>query len=935
MGIAARVLLAAAFVFPAAAQQSIQILSDDSSVLVGRTLKFSAIVRDAQGNPVQGGAVTWAVNNATIGTIAQDGTFTARLLGTVRVQARSGSLFAETAIQTLPSRVAIFPESARIDVDQRESFSAKAYDADGREIAGFAWSWSVTNHRLGTSQVGRIDALGNFTGVTEGGAVVQAVYTYGDLQPGLQRQLILRAPVEVSVPRAYELQRLWHRGRTRKSGFELRAKPTMLWSSDDGYLFFNASLGGLANGLASLETATGSIRLVSTGGEPRVAQGSFATEFRTHSVTRQGAILTWEDTNINGAQINIGHRGEILPHISNNTPLAGNEATSALVLNRCSLNDKGWSIVRANFRFENNPITYNGLFLGANGRYNDLLISTQETLPGITGAFTIDGDFGVDGSGAAVYSVTAGANRVVFRHNAEGRKRLLGVGDELLGSTVRSFAGGRGNHPTFWVDEDSTVVLAVVLNNNTTHYLRILPDGKLESLQMSGQSGILWHHPAAGTLFHGNPFNNKGNGAWLWPKSGDPVPVLLYSSHRVNGEVVQDIESGAINGKSEIFLYVRGATTNMMIAQFGGNEPRVLAKSGDRVDVEAPLNVISFIGGARAGNPHVYAGGSSGSIVEWTADGPQTMLAYGERLFGNNTMWFGGFTGNTWNLRKSPHGEVYFSTGSGIGRMTGDWQPELFVRFPLRVGTLTINAPTNFDVNSRGEILFVTSTSAGDSRFFVLPPGGEGEPKEILTYSATAATATTINGRIASGFDSFAFDDLGRVLVSLRFRNLGVPVLYLYDNGSWRELALPNTTRVETHTITGIANLHRAGGGRLYAGLSIQGGNILCEWINNRWEIIVNNTSRMPSGQVATTVVNQEANRNGDLLFQHSNGGNNFLVVRRGERLHQVLNLFRPTADGDYLIRINAVDFRDDGTVFLLAMNAEDELVLYKATPLF
>lgn len=935
MGLINRLALAALLAIPAAAQQSVQILSDTSQVLVGRTAKFSAIVRDQQGNPVQGGAVTWSVNNISIGSISSDGTFTARFLGTVRVQARSGSLFSETTVQTIPSRVAISPGSVNIDVDQRERFTAAAFDADGREIAGVSWTWSVTNNRLGTSQVGRIDSLGNLTGVTEGGAVVQATYTYGDLQPGLQRQLILTAPVQVSVPRSYELRRLFHRGQSRKKGFELRAKPTMLWSSDDGFLYFNASLSGLANGLASLEIASGALRLLATGGEPRVAQGSYATEYRTHSVTREGALLTWEDTNINGAQINIGHRGEILPHISNNTPLANTEATSALVLNRCSFNDKGWSIVRANFRFENNPVTYNGLFQGANGRYNELLISTQETLPGIVGAFSIDADFGVDGSGAAVYSVTAGANRVFFRHTAEGRKRLLGIGDELLGSTVRSFPGGRGNHPTFWVDEDGTVVLAVVLNNNNTYYLRILPDGKVESLQLTSQSGILWHHPGAGMLIHANPFPNKGNGAWLWPKAGDPLPVLLYSSHRVNGEVIQDIESGTINSKSQTFLYVRGDKTNMMLVQFGGNEPRVLAKSGDQVDLEAPINVISFIGGARSGNPHVYAGGSSGSIVEWTADGPQAMLAYGERLFGNNTMWFGGFTGNTWNLRKSPHGEMFFTTGSGIGRINSDWQPELYVRFPLRVGTLTINAPSNIDINSRGEILFVSSTSAGDSRIFILPPGGEGEPRELVIYSATAATASTINGRIASGFDSFAFDDEGRVLISLRFRNLAVPVLYVYEGGSWRELVMPNTTRVDTHTITGIANLHRAGGGRIFAGLSIPGGNILCEWTGGTWEIIVNNSSRMPSGQVANSIVTQEANRNGDLLFQHSNGGNNFLVVRRGEKLHQVVNLYRPTAEGDYLIRLNAVDFRDDGTVYFLAMNAEDELVLYQATPLF
>ena len=350
--------------------------------------------------------------------------------------------------------------------------------------------------------------------------------------------------------------------------------------------------------------------------------------------------------------------------------------------------------------------------------------------------------------------------------------------------------------------------------------------------------------------------------------------------------------------------------------------------------MRAPHNVISFIGGARTGPPHVYSGGSSGSIVEMSPDSTRTVMPYGERLWGNNTMWFGAFHGGTWNVRKSPQGDIYFTTGSGIAKIVDGGQPELILRFPLRVGTLTINAPGTVDVNSRGDMLYTASTSAGDSRIF-LHPSGAAEPKELLTYSATVATATTLDNRIASGYDSFAFNDEGHVLISLRFRNVNIPILYMHDGTRWKELAVPNLTRVGPHLLNGIANLHRAGGGKLYAGLNIPNGTILCEWIADRWEIVVNNSTVMPSGQVATTVITQESNRNGDLLFQHSNGGNNFLIVRRGDKLHQVVNLFRPTAEGDYLARINSIDFRDDGTVYFLAGTVDDDLVLYEARPLF
>ena len=51
--------------------------------------------------------------------------------------------------------------------------------------------------------------------------------------------------------------------------------------------------------------------------------------------------------------------------------------------------------------------------------------------------------------------------------------------------------------------------------------------------------------------------------------------------------------------------------------------------------------------------------------------------------------------------------------------------------------------------------------------------------------------------------------------------------------------------------------------------------------------------------------------------------------------MYQVLNQLRPTAEGDYIQRINSIDFRDDGTVYFLAGTVDDDLVLYEARPIF
>jgi hypothetical protein len=915
----------------AAAQTSatLQILSDSSQVLVGRTLELRAVARDASGNLLPSAAVAWSVNNTLFGSVDSSGVFSARALGTVRVTARSGAIAAETAVQTIPSEVRIDPSEADVDVGATRQFSATALDADGNPISGVGWTWSVTNLRNGGTQTARITNQGVMSAIAEGANMVLATYTYNDLQTGLQRQWQVSARVNTNVPRTYQLRRLYHNMNQQRTEFELRARPSMIWATDDGDVYLNGSLGGAASGL--LNWRNGQWSVVTATGSPRFALASFANELFTHAITRQGQVLTYEDTNINGRQLSLGDRTGVFPVFTNNTPLGATEATGNIFITRNSLASSGALLVRATFRFENNPVTYTGLFRSYDQRDYELLISTADRLPEFgTNAFTVDNDFGIAADGTSYYSLVQGSNRIFFRHSPTGdRQRAFGVGDAVAGSTVRSFSGGRANQPAFWVEENGDLLCAVTLNNNTTHYVHVDRQNRVQSTQLSQHAGILSYHPNHGALLQVNPFSNLGNGVYLWKPGSDPQPQFLFSRPTLGQTTIQSIESGAINGRGEIFLLAQTATINQVLVRLGA-EPDFLAWSGMTMPVTAPLNLITLIGGAREGGPQVLAGGTTGSVAEWNGQEFDVPLAMGERLFGS-TMWFGGFHGNTFNVRRAANGDLYFITGQGIARLVRGGSPELMLRFPLRIDTLTVNNPGQFDVNANGDLLFHSSTSAGDNRFFLW---SNGQARQLLVLSATAATATNLDGRIVSGFDSFALADNGQVLASLRFRNVGVPVLFHWSGEAWGRLAEPNVTRVGTHLITGIANLHRTGGGRLFAGLTIAGGgNILAEWTAAGWEIIVNNSSVMPNGQVANNVVNLMANGSGDLLF-HQNNNNQFLLVRRERQIRQVINLFRPTPEGDYLVRINAIDFRDDGTVYFLAMTYDDETVLYEAKPI-
>jgi len=94
-------------------------------------------------------------------------------------------------------------------------------------------------------------------------------------------------------------------------------------------------------------------------------------------------------------------------------PLGETEATSGLFINRNSLTSTGQKLVRAGFRFLNETVGYTGLFRGTRG-LNEQLVSTKDTVPGFTAAFSIDSDFGIAGNGTAFYSLTSGANRIFF-----------------------------------------------------------------------------------------------------------------------------------------------------------------------------------------------------------------------------------------------------------------------------------------------------------------------------------------------------------------------------------------------------------------------------------------------------------------------------------------------------------------------------------------
>jgi hypothetical protein len=88
------------------------------------------------------------------------------------------------------------------------------------------------------------------------------------------------------------------------------------------------------------------------------------------------------------------------------------------------------------------------------------------------------------------------------------------------------------------------------------------------------------------------------------------------------------------------------------------------------------------------------------------------------------------------------------------------------------------------------------------------------------------------------------------------------------------------------------------------------------------------------TGFQLSNIANQlELNPSGDMLIM-GQVVSSVVFYEHGSSIATVLNTGRRTDDGDLLVTIQGIDLREDGTIYLLALNERDEQVLYSATPL-
>jgi len=925
---------------PAWAQNatSIQVLAPSVRLTAGDTMTLTAYPLTASGG-VTNQTVTWKVDSPSIATIDSTGKLTGVTLGIVRVTASIGNLIHDTMVQVTPDHVAITPESAKLMIGENMQFRAAAYDKQGRALPNVNFAWGITNSfDDGTPGVpyGTITSGGMLTAAYEGVAYVRALYTYTSpttVEAGMEARIPLYAPFTATAPRPFAVKRIFNATAQARQNPTLRARPTLLWQTPDGRLLFNACLDGVGTALLAYDGSN--FQAVVATGTPSNSPGSLVNDLGRHSMSWDGSLLTQQSTS-DGNLVQFGTADALQPLLVNNAAAANVESLGGFNLGRNSMASGGYFTFTGYFRIPGTQIYGTGLFRGARGAVSDVLFSQFDTLPELGVSGVTPGDFGIDSNGVAWYFANLPGKLTLYRHD-DTRTKFLQVGDTLLGSTLRGFHGSRNSTPSSLIAENGDVLFGVTLNDNSNYLLKYTganPDSAqpADRLRVNGTTVTLSYRSDGAALIYGNPYNNRGDGAWLWTGGSSLQQIVAINKTQVNGSPIQQIESGVLDDAGAVTLMVSTLASPMMVIRFASPAaaPQVLFQYGDTIPVQVPNELASFVLMGRSGNPMFLAGSNgNASIAEFRDGDLQPLLALGDKVPGGTT-FFGGANGAI--AQRIANGDLYVVwSGVTVGRYSnGQWDTPL--KFPLKMddGAMAYG-PYRIAVNNNGDIAWTSGTDKGDQRVYLTR---NGQHQLVCSNGVATPAGAVINGENIYSCDDSFVDDSGRILIRVHMTGEAFQRAYVWNNGAWQLAVKPFETKIGGRTVTNI-NPIRPAGSHIFANLSTDAGSFVAEWTDAGWSMVFRPTDIMPTGFYFGNLVNNimEANPNGDFAFAMSAYPSAGLFFQRNGKLSTVLTTGRRTDDGDFLVNILGIDIRQDGMLYLLAVTEKDELVLYSATP--
>lgn len=155
---------------PSAASVSVS-PSSDSVTALGDTTRFSAVVRDQNGDALPDVAVAWSSSDASVVSVGDDGEAVARANGTAEIVASAEGL-ADTAAITVAQeadQVSVSPAVDTVTAGDSLQLSAAAVDANGNAIAGAGFAWTTSD-----SAVATVDSTGKVRARADGSVEITA-----------------------------------------------------------------------------------------------------------------------------------------------------------------------------------------------------------------------------------------------------------------------------------------------------------------------------------------------------------------------------------------------------------------------------------------------------------------------------------------------------------------------------------------------------------------------------------------------------------------------------------------------------------------------------------------------------------------------------------------------------------------------------------------
>ena len=160
----------------------------------GETTRFTAEVRDQNGQVMAGAAVAWATSDASVAAVDASGQVTAAANGSATITATAGSVSgtAGVTVEQAVSAVNVSPAAdTLVTFGDTVRLVAEATDANGHGVAGLEFSWSSSD-----TLVARVDDSGLVTAAGNGSATVTAMAGGAS---GAAAVGVMQAPESVAV----------------------------------------------------------------------------------------------------------------------------------------------------------------------------------------------------------------------------------------------------------------------------------------------------------------------------------------------------------------------------------------------------------------------------------------------------------------------------------------------------------------------------------------------------------------------------------------------------------------------------------------------------------------------------------------------------------------------------------------------------------------